>query len=389
VTNVEITEKRVTWAELFFDLVYVFAVTEVSSLLHADYSWTGVLRALIVFVPIYWSWVGTSVLANTQDLSGAASRIGMFAVALAGLFMALAVPEAYGERGVLFGSAYLAARVVLAIMLFRRIPIALNPIAVGLVVSGPLIFAGGFAHGATREAIWALAAAIDLSSPTVLKSRLRSMRFDPSHLAERFGLLLIIALGESVVAIGGPAASDKHLSAGVLAAVAAAFVCACALWWVYFHFAADAMRYAITTAQVQTHIARHVMSYGHLVLVGSVISIAVGMREAVAHPGQQLSWGVTGLLFGGCALYLATYGYTRWAMFRLVSTTRLTAAAVMLALLPLAPHLPALGALTLVAAVLVALNVVEYVRVRRTSVAQRAGEAEVAQQAGVHEAGDS
>lgn len=388
-TSVEITEKRVTWAELFFDLVYVFAVTEVSSLLHADYSWAGVLRALIVFVPIYWSWVGTSVLANTQDLSGAASRIGMFAVALAGLFMALAVPEAYGERGVLFGSGYLAARAVLAIMLFRRVPIALNPIAVGLVVSGPLIFAGGFAHGTAREAIWASAAAIDLSSPTVLKSRLRSMRFDPSHLAERFGLLLIIALGESVVAIGGPAASDKHLSAGVLAAVAAAFVCACALWWVYFHFAADAMRYAITTAQVQTHIARHVMSYGHLMLVGSVISIAVGMREAVAHPGQHLSWGVTGLLFGGCALYLATYGYTRWAMFRLVSTTRLTAAAVMLTLLPVAPHLPALGALTLVAAVLVALNVVEYVRVRGTSIAQRAGEAEMAQQAGVHEAGDS
>jgi low temperature requirement protein LtrA len=381
VTDVEIPEKRVTWAELFFDLVYVFAVTEVSALLHADHSWAGVLRALIVFVPIYWSWVGTSVLANTQDLSGAASRIGMFAVALAGLFMALAVPEAYGERGVLFGSAYLAARVVLAIMLFRRVPIALNPIAVGLVVSGPLIFAGGFAHGTTREAMWALAAVIDLSSPTVLQARLRAMHFDPSHLAERFGLLLIIALGESVVAIGGPAASDKHLSAGVLAAVATAFICACGLWWVYFHF-------AMTTAQVQTHIARHVMSYGHLMLVGSVISIAVGMREAVARPGEQLGWGVAGLLFGGCALYLATFGYTRWAMFRLVSTTRLSASAVVLALLPVASHLPALGALMLVAAVLVALNVVEYLRVRRTVVAQSAGEGEMGQEATVRERAD-
>jgi low temperature requirement protein LtrA len=388
VADVAITEKRVTWAELFFDLVYVFAVTEVSALLHADHSWAGVLRALVVFVPIYWSWVGTSVLANTQDLSGAASRIGIFAVALAGLFMALAVPEAYGERGVLFGCAYLAARVVLAIMLFRRIPFTLNPIAVGLMVSGPLIFAGGFAHGSAREAIWAVAAAIDLSSPTILQGRLRTMRFDPSHLAERFGLLLIIALGESVVAIGGPAASDKHLSAGVLAAVATAFVLACGLWWVYFHFAADAMRYAMTTAQVQTHIARHVMSYGHLMLVGAVISIAVGMREAVVRPGDQLSWGVTGLLLGGSALYLATFGYTRWAMFRLVSTTRLTASAVVLALLPLAPHLPALGALMLVAAVLVVLNVVEHMRVRTALVAQNAGQAEMGQDAGVHEAGD-
>jgi low temperature requirement protein LtrA len=132
-----------------------------------------------------------------------------------------------------------------------------------------------------------------------------------------------------------------------------------------------------------------VMSYGHLMLVGSVISIAVGMREAVARPGQELSWGVTGLLFGGCALYLATYGYTRWAMFRLVSTTRLTASAVVLALLPVAPHLPALGALLLAAAVVVVLNVVEYWRVRTALVAQDARQAEVGQDAGVHEASDS
>jgi len=361
----EPTEKRVTWAELFFDLVFVFAVTEVSSLLHDHHGASWVLRALIVFVPLYWSWVGTSVLANTQDLTSAASRIGIFAVGLCGLFMALAVPDAYGDRGVLFGCAYLGARIVLAFMMFRNIPFAINPIAVGLCVSGPLILVGGFAHGNAREAIWAVAAVIDLSSPTILRNRLRSMRFDPGHLAERFGLFLIIAMGESVVAIGGPAAQSEHLTAGVLWAVAAAFVLTCALWWVYFHFAADAMRYALTTAQVQTHIARHVMTYGHLLLIASVISIAVGMRESVVHPGHHLSWGVSGLLVGGCALYLASYGYTRWAMFKLVSTTRLTAAAVTLVLLPIAPHVPALAALILVAAVLVVLNVVEYLRVRR------------------------
>jgi low temperature requirement protein LtrA len=364
VGDVEITEKRVTWAELFFDLVYVFAVTEVSSLLLAHHSWGGVLRALIVFVPIYWSWVGTSVIANTQDLTSASSRIGIFAVALTGLFMALAVPEAYGEHGLLLGSAYLAARIVLAIMLFRRVPFTLNPVAIGLCVSGPLMLAGGLLHGSAREAVWAAAAVIDLSSPTLLRGRLRRMRFDPGHLAERFGLFLIIAMGESVVAIGGPAASEE-LRAAVLASVAAAFVLVCGLWWVYFHFAADAMRYALTTAQVQTDIARHVMSYGHLSLIASVISVAVGMREVIADPGARLDWGVSGLLIGGCMLYLATFGYTRWKMFRLVSTTRLTASAAMLVLLPFAPHLPGLTMLVLVAAVLVGLNAVEYVRVQR------------------------
>jgi low temperature requirement protein LtrA len=258
----------------------------------------------------------------------------------------------------------MGARIVLAYLMFRRIPIAINPVAVGLCVSGPLILAGGFVHGQARVAIWGVAALVDLSSPTILRERLRSMRFDPGHLAERFGLFLIIALGESVVAIGGPAA-DGHLSAGVLSAVAAAFVLACGLWWVYFHFAADAMRHALTTAQVQASIARHVMTYGHFALIASVISIAVGMREAVAQPGDHLPWGVSGLLVGGCAIYLATYGYTRWAMFKLVSTTRLTAAAVMLVVLPIAPHVPGLVALILVATVLVGLNVVEYLRVRR------------------------
>lgn len=359
-------EKRVTWAELFFDLVFVFAVTEVSSLLHEHHGWAWVLRAVIVFVPLYWSWVGMSFLANALDLTSASSRIGIFAVALCGLFMALAVPEAFGDRGALFGCSYMAARLVLAYLMFRRVPVTLNPFAVGLFVSGPLILAGGFVHGPARVAIWGVAALIDLSTPTVLRRRLHDMRFDPGHLTERFGLFLIIALGESVVAIGGPAA-DGHLSAGVLCAVAAAFVLACGLWWVYFHFAADAMRHALTTAQVQASIARHVLTYGHLALVGSVISIAVGMGEAVAHPGDDLPWGVSGLLVGGCAVYLATYGYTRWAMFKLVSTTRLTAAAVMLVVLPIAPHVPSLAALILVAAVLVGLNVVEYIRVRRAS----------------------
>ena len=358
------SEKRVTWAELFFDLVFVFAVTEVSSLLHEHHGWAWVLRAVIVFVPLYWSWVGMSFLANAQDLTSASSRIGIFAVGLTGLFMALAVPDAYGDRGALFGCAYMAARLVLAYVMFRRVPISLNPFAIGLCISGPLILSGGFVHGTAREAIWGVAALIDLSTPTILRRQLRDMRFDPGHLTERFGLFLLIALGESVVEIGGPAA-EGHLSAGVLCAVAAAFVLACGLWWVYFHFAADAMRHALTTAQVQASIARHVMTYGHLALIGSVISIAVGMREAIAHPGEDLPWGVSGLLVGGCAIYLATYGYTRWAMFKLVSTTRLTAAAVMLVVLPIAPHVPGLAALILVAAVLVGLNVVEYVRVRR------------------------
>jgi low temperature requirement protein LtrA len=366
------SELRVTWAELFFDLVFVFALTEVSALLHADQSWTGVLRAVVVFVPIYWAWVGTSVHANTHGVETPFDRLGVFAIGLGGLFMALAVPDAYGQRGVLFGAAYYALRVVLAVLAFRARRMNRIPFTVPVLVSGPLLLAGGFASGTTREVLWGVAGLIDLATPTLARRRLSAVRFAPTHLAERFGGFLIIALGESIVAIGVPAASARHLGGHVVVAVGVAFALACALWWVYFVFAASAVRHALATARVKTDIVRQVLSYGHLSFMGSIIAVAVGSTEVIASPERRLDGAAAGLLFGGCALYLATFGYTRWAMFRQVSTTRLGAAAVILAVLPAAAWLSALADLVLLAVVVIALNVLEHVRFRRAEHAQAA-----------------
>jgi low temperature requirement protein LtrA len=230
-----------------------------------------------------------------------------------------------------------------------------------------LLLVGAFFHGSARESVWAAAAVIDLSTPTVLRRRLRGMHFDAPHLAERFGLFVLIALGESVVAIGAPAASEGEMHGDVLASVATAFVLSCGLWWVYFHFALDAVRHALATAEVQVDITRRVLSYGHLSFIASIIVAAAGMGEVVARPSHDLSAATAVVLFGGCAAYLATFGYTRWRMFRLMSWTRLTAAAVVLVLLPLAPHLPGIAALAVLAAVVVGLNVWEARRVRRAS----------------------
>ncbi|HEX9338268.1 MAG TPA: low temperature requirement protein A, partial [Pseudonocardiaceae bacterium] len=144
-----------------------------------------------------------------------------------------------------------------------------------------------------------------------------------------------------------------------------AFVLACALWWVYYVFAASAVRHALETATARTDIIRRVLSYGHLSFIGAIIAVAVGLAGVIAHPGDRLGAGQAGLLFGGCALYLATFGYTRWRMFGTVSRTRLTAAAAVVVLLPVAPMVPGLAALSGVAAVVVMLNVVEYQMVRR------------------------
>lgn len=367
VTRTDEPEKRVSWAELFFDLVFVFAVTDVSALLRADESWAGLGRSLIVFVPIYWCWVGISVHANTHDIENPLDRIGIFTLGLCAMFMALAVPGAYTQRGVLFGASYLAARIILAALIFRVRPITLNAYLVGLVFTGPLLLAGGLLPYPARVTLWALAAVVDLATPAVIRRRLVSIRFHPNHLPERFGLFLIIALGESVVSIGTPAAAAPQLHVGGVAAVAVAFALACGLWWVYFHFAADAMRHAIATTSAQSDIVREVLSYGHLAFISAIIAVADGSAGVVAHPDQPLDTAAASLLFGGCALYLATFGYTRWRMFRSWATTRLGASVVVIALLPAAIRMPALGALGLLLAVVLSLNVVEFQRVKHRS----------------------
>jgi low temperature requirement protein LtrA len=361
-------EKRVSWAELFFDLVFVVAVTQVSTFLEHHVSWGGALRALVVFVPIYWLWVGTAIQTNLQDTSRPLFRIRLFTVALTAVFMALSLPAAYDRLGLLYAGAYWAGRLVLGIGVViasaRAGRVPLNPYSVSMVLTGPMLVAGALVHGDAREIVWGIAALIDLSTPSVLRSRLRFMRLDPNHLAERFGLFVLIALGESVVAVGA-SVDPERLTVAQGFAVGVAFAVAAGLWWVYFHFAADAMRHAMATARVQLDITRLVLSYGHLAFIAAVILVAVGLRESITEPTQHLHWSAAALLVGGAALYLASFGFTRWAMFRLVSTRRLTAAAAVLVLLPLAPHVPALVTLGALALVLALLNAVELARVEQ------------------------
>ena len=356
-------EKRVTWAELFFDLVFVFAITQVSALLHDDHTWPGVGRALILFVPIYWGWVGTTIFANLRDIDHPLDRLTIFAVALASLLMSLAVVEAFGDRGLLFGAGYMLLRVLLAAAVFRGWRMSPNAFSVGLLVTGPLFVLGGLANGSLRIALWSAAALIDLAVPAVLRRRLVKVHFEASHLPERFGLFVIVALGESIVAIGGPAASAAELDWQHVASVALAFVLACALWWVYFAYAASAMKHALETSSVQTDIVREVLSYGHLLLLAGIIALAVGLAEVVGHPTDQLHLDVAALLFGGTALYLATFGYTRYRMFGQWSTTRIAAAALVLVLLPFAPAVPGAVALAVLTGVVVGLNLEEHRRI--------------------------
>jgi low temperature requirement protein LtrA len=368
VSEVQQEEKRVTWAELFFDLVFVVAVTRLATAIEHHHDPLGLLRALVVFVPIYWTWVGSSILANQQDVSRPGLRVRLFAVALAGVFMSMSLGHAYEDAGVVFAVAYWAGRVVLGSTILRAVlrgqGTPFNPYMLSMFLTGPVLVVGSLLDAGPRLAVWGAAALLDLASPTLFRFRMRGMHLDAAHFAERFGLFVLIALGESVVAVG-TSADVEHLGWAEAGAVTAAFVLSCGLWWVYFQFAADAVRHALATAAVQLDIARLVLSYGHLVFIASVIVVSVGMHDSVAHPTERLGWAVTGLLYGGAAAYLATFGFTRWVMFRLVSWTRLSAAAAVLVLLPAVHGLPALAALVLLAVVLVALNALEWWMVDR------------------------
>jgi low temperature requirement protein LtrA len=178
-----------------------------------------------------------------------------------------------------------------------------------------------------------------------------------------------VALGESIVGTGAPAAVARNLGNGELFAVVAAFTISCSLWWAYFAHANEAMRHALTMAEARGSILRRVFSYAHLVLVASVIAIAVGFHVTVAEPDRHLDTGTVALLYGGTALYLLTFGYTRWTMFRLPAQSRLIAAGVLVVLAPVMPRVPALAALVVLAVLLVGLNGVEEARIRRVRAA--------------------
>jgi low temperature requirement protein LtrA len=352
-------DKRVTWVELFFDLVFVFAVTQVSSLLHEEHSWAGVGRAVIVFVPMYWAWVGTSMHGNLHDVDRPRDRIGVFAVGLCGLLMTVAVPAAYGSRGLLFGASYWAARAVLFPLVQRTYRgIGFNSYTAGATISGPLMLLGGLVHGPARVTAWSIAAAVDLFVPYLARRRLARVPFEPSHLSERYAGFVIIALGESVVDTGITAA-DLPLTTPRIFAVAVAFALACALWWVYFALAATAIRSALQSAPVAIEAIRPVLPYGHLGFIVGIIAVAAGIGQVIAHPLAHLHVNAAALLCGGAGLYLATFGYTRWHLFHTVAAPRLVAAAACVALLPLAPRAAALVIPAGLLAVTVALNAVE------------------------------
>lgn len=352
-------ERRVGWAELLFDLVFVIAVTQTSALVASDSSPIGLLRSLVVFVPVFWMWVGTAIQTNLYGAERPDQRIRLFAIALAAVFMAIALPTAYGGGAMIFALGYWLGRIILGAPVVLSTRDLRSPYGVSIVLTGPLLVVGALLDGPARLALWGVVAVADLATPWVFHRVLRTVHYDAGHLVERYGLFMLIALGESMVAV--VPTSHHLLTWPVGAAVAAAVVVVCGVWWLYFHYSNSTMRRSLETTQVQITVVRNVLSYGHLAFICSVVVMAVGIHHAILAPTRTLGWSAGALLYGGAAAFCATFGFTRWVMWRWF-TWRVVFALVLAALLPLAAHLPALAAITLLAVAMAVINLIEWYR---------------------------
>ena len=336
--------------ELFFDLVFVLVFTQCTALMAAQPSWEGIGRAMLVLAVLWWAWVGYAWLTSVIEPEEGAVRIVIFA-AMAGLIVvALCVPEAFGDRALLFAVAYgvvRAAQIALFVIASRDDPglrRSVLSLAISSAIGVGLLTGASFLDGGAQEALWVLAIVLDWGGPALFG--MRGWRLVPGHFAERHSLVIILALGESIVALG--AAAHVELTAGEITAAVLGIGLAAALWWMYFDVVAlvTARRLTLATkGRERNMLARDSYSYLHFPMVAGIVLAAFGLEETLAHVGDPLEAVAAFALLGGVAVYLLAHVALRLRNARTLNHQRLVLAVGLFALIPVATVVPALVAL--------------------------------------------
>jgi low temperature requirement protein LtrA len=345
--------ERVTPLELFFDLVFVLAITQCTALMSHDPTWSGLGQGLLVLGVLWWAWVGYAWLTSVIDPEEGAVRLVIFGAMAAMLIVSLCVPEAFGHLGLTFALAYGAFRVahIALFMLateddaeFRRSVIGL---AVSTAIAVAVLVAASLLDGLAQGALWGLALFLDMAGPYFFGSE--GWKLVPAHFAERHGLILIIALGESIVAIGVGAAGALDLGIGTVAVLGVAL--AAAMWWVYFDVVALVSTRRLAEAEVgrvQNELARDSYSYIHFALVAGIVLVALGMKKAIGHSDEHLDDVTAFALLGGVAIYLLGLVAFRYRHKQTINRQRLGLAIVLLILVPVGTQISALATLAIV-----------------------------------------
>lgn len=361
--------ERVTPLELFFDLVFVLALTQCTTLMARTPTWEGVLKGLLVLGMLWWSWVGYAWLTSVIDPEEGTVRLAMFASMAALLVAALCVPGAFGNEALLFACAYGVVRGahIVLFTIASRDDAALRRSVVGLGVTTALgvglLGLAAFTDGALQLGLWGLALVLDAGGPYLFGAD--GWKLVPGHFAERHGLIVLIALGESIVALGVGAKTE--LDAGIVTAAVLGVVVAATLWWVYFDVTAIvAERRLLRTKEgrERNEMARDSYSYLHFLMVAGIALLAVGLKITLEDVSEPLKLVAAAALLGGAALYLLAHVAFRWRNMHTLSRRRLVCSIVLVALVPVTVGLgiSSLATLGVLAAILTALILYEVLR---------------------------
>jgi low temperature requirement protein LtrA len=375
-------EARVTPIELFFDLVFVFSLTQVTALMADDLTGRGIVRGLLVLALLWWSWVGYAWLANVVQAEEGLARVAVFGAMAAMFVLAVTVPEAFNDRDggldgpVVVAFAYLSVRVLHLVMFFvlsgddpglRRQVWRFTPSVIG---STAVLLVASQLDGWAQTLTWVAALIVDYFG-TILGGasgwRLRSA----SHFAERHGLIIIVALGESIVAIGVGVAAVPISWPIIVASVLGLTVAGC-LWWAYFDVVSIVAERLLRRAEGEerARLARDAYSYLHMPMVAGIVLVALGMKKVLEYVGgashHELSDPLPllplGALYGGVSLYLLAHSAFKYRTWHKVTGRRVVVAALLGALVGAAAEIPALAALGLLALVMVAMIATESIQ---------------------------
>jgi len=354
-----VAERRTSPLELLWDLVFVFAVTQVTSLLYRHLNWTGFGRAMLVLALIWWAWSAFVWASNAQPPTSATLRGVLLAATLAIFIAGLAVPGAFGAEGTLFAVSYTVVR-ALHLALYADASrqgnaawSAIAGFAITVALGMALLIAGSFLATTPRAILWLIAVAIDYAGPAWLtRERLRGIQqVAVAHFAERYGLFVIICLGESIVTIG-VGARGRPLSAALVAAVWLGLLITVGLWWTYFDRFAETAERALRSHRDPVLAAADAYSYLHLVIVAGIIVFAVGVNGLVHSVSQPLPPGPRLALCGGVALYLLGHAGFRRRMVGGLSLAKLSLVLALAAVFAAAGGIAAWAVAAIIAALL-------------------------------------
>jgi low temperature requirement protein LtrA len=333
----------------------VFAITQLSHLLLDYPNVGGALQTLFLLLVVWWAWQYTTWFTNWFDPDALPVRLTLVAVMLASLVMSVTIPEAYGERGLMFALAYVAIQAgrttfaVLALGESHPLGVGFQRILCWFAAAGVLWVAGGLLEGGARYALWMLALAVDYSGPVARywtpglgRSRTEEWTIEGTHFAERCQLIVIVALGESILVTGTTFGEIETSTAAVAAFVEVAFVGSAALWWTYFARSAHDVSDAISRSLDPGRMARSAYTYYHLPIIAGIIAVAAADELVLAHPTDPGTLASVSLILGGTVLFVAGHAFFMWAAFGQVMRSHLLAVLALGALTPVGFAVPAL-----------------------------------------------